>query len=219
MGQTAGNRRKIKKYANRKMYDTVRKRYISLDQLSELIQEGEEVVVEDNETGEDITGSVVSQILARGSKSDAEGVPSNILMGLLRKGTGTVAGYAKRSTEMLQGAVTLAEDEIDKLVGLLVKNEEISESEGSRLRSEMMGRADHFRKWVGEKVDQRVNEALSMMNLATKDQVARLNEKIDALSETVARLENAKAAPGKGAEIKSYGAEGATEVTKRTSGA
>ncbi len=219
MTSATENPRRIKKYANRKMYDTVRKRYISLDQLSELIKEGVEVVVEDNETGEEITGSVVSQILAREKKRQGDAVPSSILVGLLRKGTGTVAGYAKRSTEMLQGAVTLAEDEIDKLVGLLVKNEEISESEGSRLRSEMMGRADHFRKWVGEKVDQRVNEALSMMNLATKDQVARLNEKIDALSETVERLEKEQGSPDKGAEIKSYGSGGATEVTKRTSGA
>lgn len=205
MAQPDGHRRKIKKYANRKMYDTVRKRYISLDQLSELIQEGEEVVVEDNETGEDITGAVVSQILARGRKTDEDAVPSSILMGLLRKGRGTVAGYARRSTEMLQGAVTLAEDEIDKLVGFLVKNEEISESEGSRLRNELMGRTENFRKWIGDKVDQRVNEALGMMNLATKEQVARLSQKVDGLSKRVERLENRRTGPEKGAEIKEYG--------------
>ncbi len=208
MSETAGNVRKIKKYANRKMYDTVRKRYVSLDQLARLIQEGEEVVVEENETGEDITGSVVSQILAREKKTGDEAAPVSTLIGLLRKGRGTMAGYARRSTEMLQGAVTLAEDEIDKLVGGLVKNEEISESEGSRLKSEMLGRADNFRKWVGEKVDQRVNEALSMMNLATKDQVTRLNDQITALSKTVERLEKVRAGrPEKGAEIKEYASE------------
>ncbi len=199
--------RKIKKYANRKMYDTVKKRYVSLDQLSELIKEGGEVVVEDNETGEDITGSVISQILVREKKTEDDAVPSSTLIGLLRKGGGTVAGYARRSTEMLQGAVTLAEDEVDKLVGLLVKNKEISESEGSRLKSELMGRTENFRKWAGEKIDQRVNEALGMMNLATKDQVAALNEKVERLSEAIERLEKGCGGAGKGAEIKDYGPE------------
>ncbi len=213
MAETADKTRRIKKYANRKMYDTVRKRYISLDQLSDLIKGGEEVVVEDNETGEDITGSVVSQILAREKKNTPDAAPSSTLVGLLRKGTGTVAGYARRSTEMFHGAVTMAEDEIDKLVGLLIKNKEISESEGNRLKTEMLGRTENFRKWIGEKVDQRVNEALGMMNLATKDQVARLNEKIDGLSETIRRLEKERSGEGKGAEIKPY----APEKTKRGS--
>lgn len=204
MTESVEKTRKIKKYANRKMYDTVKKRYISLDQLSALIKDGEEVVVEDNETGEDITGPVVSQILAREKKTEADAVPDGALIGLLRKGKGTVAGYARRSTEMLQGAVTMAEDEVDKLVNLMVKSKEISESEGGRLKNELMGRTENFRKWLGEKIDQRVNEALGMMNLATKEQVNRLNEKIDRLSETIDRLEKEKTDGGKGARIKAY---------------
>lgn len=207
MAETEATVRKIKKYANRKMYDTVQKRYISLDQLSELIKDGEDVVVEDNETGQDITGPVVSQILAREKKPDPDAAPASLLANFLRKGTGTVAGYARRSTEMLAGVVTMAEDEIDKLVGLLIKNDELSESEGNRLKSEMKGRAESFRKWIGEKVDQRVNEALSMMKLATKDQVNQLQERIDALTETVQRLEKGQATDNKGAEIKAYGAD------------
>ena len=71
--------RKIKKYANRKLYDTTDKKYVSLDRLSELIKAGEEVTIEDNETGEDITAGVVSQLLAR-EKKDGEAdlhAPSN----------------------------------------------------------------------------------------------------------------------------------------------
>ena len=42
---------RIKKYANRKMYDTTAKKYISMDQLSELIKSVEEVSITDNITG------------------------------------------------------------------------------------------------------------------------------------------------------------------------
>ena len=45
----------IKKYANRKLYHTNRKQYITLDGIAALIQAGEQVQVLDNETGEDIT--------------------------------------------------------------------------------------------------------------------------------------------------------------------
>ena len=60
--------RKIKKYANRKLYDTKEKQYISMDQLSELIKAGEDVSIVDNKTGEDLTSSIVSQLLAKERK-------------------------------------------------------------------------------------------------------------------------------------------------------
>jgi len=189
--------RKIKKYANRKLYDTTDKKYVSLDRLSDLIKAGEEVTIEDNETGEDITAGVVSQLLAREKKDGETDLPVGMLMQLLRKGRGTVAGYAKKYAGLWQGAVTMAEDEIDKLVSILVKDKEISESEGFRLKREMMAYADGFKKWVGDKVDQRVNEVMGVMNLATKDQVVRLTEQIEALTETVERLEAMQATAGK----------------------
>lgn len=189
--------RKIKKYANRKLYDTTDKKYVSLDRLSELIKAGEEVTIEDNETGEDITAAVVSQLLAREKKDGETDLPVGMLMQLLRKGRGTVAGYAKKYAGLWQGAVTMAEDEIDKLVSILVKDKEISESEGFRLKREMMAYADGFKKWVGDKVDQRVNEVMGVMNLATKDQVVRLTEQIEALTETVERLEAMQTTAGK----------------------
>ncbi len=180
--------RKIKKYANRKLYDTTDKKYISMDRLSKLIKEGEEVTIEDNETGNDITASVVSQLLAREKKEDANDVPSGVLIQLLRKGGGTVVNYAKKYTGLWQSAITMAEDEIDKLVNLLIKDKELSESEGSKLKKEMKGYADNFKDWIGEKIDQRVNEVLGLMNLATKDQVVTITEKIESLTKEVEKL-------------------------------
>jgi hypothetical protein len=53
----------IKRYANRKLYNTQTSRYITLKGISELIEAGDEVRVIDNETGEDITNVALSQIL------------------------------------------------------------------------------------------------------------------------------------------------------------
>lgn len=180
--------RKIKKYANRKLYDTTEKKYISLDDLSALIKAGEEVLIEDNETGEDLTSSVLSQILAR-EKTGTDTEVSGILLDLLRKGGGTVIGYAKKYSSVWQNALTMAEDEVEKVVNLLVKNKELTESEGSKLKKELLARAENFKVWISDKIDQRVSEVLDKMNLATKEQVAELNAKITSLNEAVEKLE------------------------------
>ena len=59
---------KIKRYANRKLYDTTDKKYITLDQISKLIKGGQKISVVDNQTGKDLTAVTVSQCLARDRK-------------------------------------------------------------------------------------------------------------------------------------------------------
>jgi len=181
--------RKIKKYSNRKLYDMTEKKYISFDELSELIKSGEEVLIEDNETGEDITASVVAQLLARGNKDKSNDIPSSLLINLLRKGGGTVIGFAKKYTALWQNGLNIAEDEIDRLVDLLVKSKEISESEGGKLKNELLTYKENLKKWISNKIDQRVTEVLNMMNLATKEQMLELTAKIDALNKTVEKME------------------------------
>jgi polyhydroxyalkanoate synthesis repressor PhaR len=53
----------IKKYANRKLYDTFSRRYVTLEVIAELLRDGHEVRVVDRTTGEDITAVTLSQIL------------------------------------------------------------------------------------------------------------------------------------------------------------
>src|SRR5690242_21647636 len=61
----------IKKYANRRLYDTESSTYITLDRLAQMVREGREFEVVDAKTGEDITRQVLTQIIvdeeARGS--------------------------------------------------------------------------------------------------------------------------------------------------------
>jgi polyhydroxyalkanoate synthesis repressor PhaR len=180
---------KIKKYANRKLYNTTEKKYISLDQLAVLIKAGEEVSIVDNRTGEDITSSIVSQLLARDKKDEEAEVPSSILIQLLRRGGGTVVDYAKKYATVFQSAMTMAEDEIDKLVSLMVKDKELSESEGSRLKKEISNYGENLRKWIIDSIDQRIKEVLNIMNLATKEQIIELTAKIDTLKKQVTKLE------------------------------
>ncbi len=180
---------KIKRYANRKLYDTKDKKYIKLDQISELIKAGHEISVVDNQTGDDLTSATISQILAREKKIKNGDMVSSVLVQLLRKGGGTLVDYGKKYVSLWENGLNMAEDEIDRLVNRLVKDQELSESEGSKLKKDITDRADGLKKWIGDKIDQRINHTLNLMNLATKDQVANLTAKIDALTKKVAELE------------------------------
>ena len=180
---------KIKRYANRKLYDTKSKKYITLDKIAKLLKAGEEISVLDNKTGEDITAATVSQILARTKKGQADNGASNVMIQLLRKGPGTLVDYGKKYISLWDRALTMADEEIDRLVERLVKEKEITPSEGSKLKKDMLNRADDLKKWIAEKIDQRVNEALDLMNLASKEKVSQLTGKIDTLTRKVQSLE------------------------------
>jgi polyhydroxyalkanoate synthesis repressor PhaR len=180
---------KIKRYANRKLYDTKSKKYITLDKIAKLLKAGEEISVLDNKTGEDITAATVSQILARTKQGQTDNGASNVMIQLLRKGPGTLVDYGKKYISLWDRALTMADEEIDRLVERLVKEKEITPSEGSRLKKDMLNRAEDMKKWIAEKIDQRVNEALDLMNLASKEKVSQLTGKIDTLTRKVQNLE------------------------------
>ncbi len=182
---------KIKKYANRKMYDTHDKRYVTMDQLSELIKQGAEVMVIDNRTGEDITTAIISQLIGRDNKEKDKTVSSQLLMQLLRKGGGTLTDYAKKYMSLWQGAFNMAEDELTPLVNRLVKNKELSITEAVRLKKEIMGYTSSLKSWIGESIDKRVGEVLQSMHLPTNDQLKALSAKVETLSKKVRQLEKA----------------------------
>jgi polyhydroxyalkanoate synthesis repressor PhaR len=75
----------IKRYANRKLYNTQTSRYITLKGIAELIETGREVRVMDNETGEDITSVTLSQILVDSERTNRT-VPGTLLSELIQRG-------------------------------------------------------------------------------------------------------------------------------------
>lgn len=76
----------IKHYANRKLYNTSARQYITLDEIAALVRAGEEIQVTDNETGEDQTALTLAQILLEQEKKKRRGLPSLLLSQLIRAG-------------------------------------------------------------------------------------------------------------------------------------
>ena len=73
----------IKKYANRRLYDTESSTYITLDRLAEMVREGREFEVVDAKTGDDITRQVLTQIIVDEEARGATMLPVNFLKQLI----------------------------------------------------------------------------------------------------------------------------------------
>jgi polyhydroxyalkanoate synthesis repressor PhaR len=75
--------RVIRKYANRRLYDTSSTRYVNLDDLAALIRQGEEIQVVDARTNEDLTRVVLTQIIVEDAKGQPTGLPLELLRQLI----------------------------------------------------------------------------------------------------------------------------------------
>ena len=73
----------IKKYGNRRLYDTAASRYVNLDDIARLIREGKEVKVLDAKTGSDLTRVILTQIITEDAKDKPTGLPLELLRQLI----------------------------------------------------------------------------------------------------------------------------------------
>jgi polyhydroxyalkanoate synthesis repressor PhaR len=78
--------RVIKRYANRKLYDTQRSRYVTLDQIADMIRNGEDVQVLDNNTKEDLTSVTLAQIIFEEEKKQKSFLPLYAMRHLIQSG-------------------------------------------------------------------------------------------------------------------------------------
>ena len=97
--------RQIKRYENRKLYDTEGKTYVSLSGIAELVRQGEDVQVVDNTTGEDITAPTLTQIILEEGKQGQSVISTAVLHDLLR-----------RSGEVVDAGVGQLRHTVDELV-------------------------------------------------------------------------------------------------------
>ena len=96
----------IKKYANRRLYNTAKSAYVTLDDLSEMVRNEEEFVVRDAKTGDDLTRQVLTQIILEQESRGGNLLPLNFLrklVGYYGQDMGAVLpGYLDASLESFQ---------------------------------------------------------------------------------------------------------------------
>jgi len=98
----------IKKYENRRLYDSTNSRYVNLDEVAQMVQEGREVQVLDASTGDDLTRLVLTQIVVEQAKTPGSAFPLDILRQMVaatnRAGQEAALSYAKAMFDLYQNA-------------------------------------------------------------------------------------------------------------------
>ncbi len=93
----------IKRYANRKLYDTEHSRYVTLDQISEMIRKGDDVKIVDNKTKEDLTTVTLAQIIFEEEKKQRSFLPLSAMRNIIQSGGEWFAEAQRRVQSILPG--------------------------------------------------------------------------------------------------------------------
>jgi polyhydroxyalkanoate synthesis repressor PhaR len=102
----------IKKYANRRLYNTASSSYVTLDHLSEMVREGVDFVVQDAKTGEDITRSVLTQIIFEQESRGQNLLPVTFLRRLIRFYGDQMQGFLPPYLEMSMESFSKAQEQM-----------------------------------------------------------------------------------------------------------
>lgn len=98
----------IKKYENRRLYDSTNSRYVNLEEIAQMVREGIDVQVVDAASGEDLTRMVLTQIIAENAKGADSAFPVDMLRQMViasgRVGQDGVLGYMKAMSELYQNS-------------------------------------------------------------------------------------------------------------------
>jgi len=170
----------IKRYANRKLYNTQTSRYITLKGIAELIDAGEDVRVIDNETGEDITNVALSQILVDHERSNSA-ASRTMLSELISRGGDALYGALRRG-------VGDASEGIEGLQNNLRKIVKDREHDASKLGEWIAVATPDFDRIVQSAMER----VFKVLDLPRRADIEALNENLRRVADAVESLQHAE---------------------------
>ncbi len=165
-------RRIIKRYSNRKLYDTKDSRYVTLLQIAEMVRSGEEVQIIDNNTKDDLTEVTLAQIIYEEQKTHSRNVPLQTLKELIHARTEKVLA------DLREGPIGRLIPGSGGKVG-----EEKAEVTGKDAKPTLVDQAMEKIEEVQHQLDERVKAILAGFRpfQQLQQEVRRLNERIEEL--------------------------------------
>jgi polyhydroxyalkanoate synthesis repressor PhaR len=185
----------IKRYANRKLYDTESKRYITLDGIAEMIRQQQDVRVIDHETGEDITALTQAQIIFEQERKLRSGIPHTVFTNLIQTSSDTIAQvwHALIPPDEWKKAVDL---EIEKRVQALIQRDKVTDDDGFHMLDLLLTPPEPEAQPDAAKPERPAPlgglEKLIKQRAPTQDQLEQLTKQVEALSAEVERLTKLK---------------------------
>ena len=186
----------IKKYANRKLYDTKLKKYVTLKYISQLVKNGKEVKVIDNVTGNDITATTLAQIIAKLESKDSSKTPLLGLKFFIQKRSDWLKEYFDKS--FLSGKQTIEHliSSIQSFFKSLLQKGIITPDDVLKIINSIKTEFETKSSKIEEVIDKKIYHTLYMMCVPSLKEINQLNDRIDKLVEKInsliKKLENEK---------------------------
>lgn len=105
----------IKRYSNRKLYDTQESRYVTLEEIEEMIRAGKEISVVDASSGEDLTSVTLTQIILENERTRRSALPAAFLHQLIKYGE-TWHDVVQRSMRASLEGIVSNQREMERIV-------------------------------------------------------------------------------------------------------
>lgn len=165
----------IKRYQNRKLYDTEASSYVTLDDIASMIRRGEDLTVVDNKTKKDITTTTLTQIILEGEKKTKRFLPIDTLKNIIQQRSGSLSNFLSKSVESGKHSITHAKEEAEKQIEGLLK----------RLESPAKA-IDEVQKKLDEKIRQTVENFSGANSL--QERIENLTKKLNNIEKQIASL-------------------------------
>jgi len=181
----------IKRYANRKLYNTQTSRYITLKGIAELLDAGEEIRVVDNETGEDITSVALSQILVDSERTNTSPSPT-LISQIFGRGGDALYAALRRSMDDASENLEDLQERVRRMVG-----SEGADSHGRRNADATRGSArpglgewiQHASPDIEGLVQNAVERVFRLLDLPRRSDIDTLNQNLERVAEAVETLQ------------------------------
>ena len=184
----------IKRYTNRKLYDTVESRYVTLDEIAEMIKQGAEVKIVDNRTKDDLTSVTLAQIIFEEEKKKNQ-MPLSVLREIIRRPGDALSGFIQK--EVSPRVASIREEAETRLDRLLRREEGGGELKDDLLRAGQRTIEDWQRR-ADDRVKALVESVTGTLPALGSD-LGQLSRRLEELERRLDALEKKPAAPKEGA--------------------
>jgi polyhydroxyalkanoate synthesis repressor PhaR len=179
--------RLIKRYPNRKLYDTAAKCYVTLEDLAALICAGHEIQVLDNASGEDLTAVTLTQIIFEKEKQQRGFLPEGVLTGLIQAG-GETLNTLRRNLATPLDLINQVDREIERRLRDLAGRGELAEEEVRRLLEKLSGVCDEA--WLNASLEDEVlQQAIARRGIPSREDFQKLSDQVESLATKIDQVQ------------------------------
>ena len=188
----------IKRYPNRKLYNTETKQYITLEEISNLIRKGAEVEVLDHTSGEDLTTVTLTQIIFELEKKQSGFLPRSILSGLIQAGGEQISALQRTLASNL-GLSHLVEEEIRHRLHTLAEEGQLTMLEAENLQEKLVSirfrsiEDARLRRFIDFSPYPILDNILTELEIPTRDDLQKLIRQLDELTVKIEQIEKREA--------------------------